>query len=134
MPTDYTIHPEQRLVRSSARNVLTEAESAEHYERMSADPDFQPEFSQLCDLTEVTTLEASTPFLQQLARTSVFAPGTRRAFVASARFHFGLARMLQAFCEFEGTEVGVFHTVAEAEAWLGVTSPHPTPGPGDAPL
>jgi hypothetical protein len=26
--------------------------------------------------------------------------------------------MLQAFCEFEGTEIGVFRTLVEAEEWL----------------
>lgn len=43
MPTDDTIHPELRRARSSASEVLTGAESEEHCERMSAEPDFQPD-------------------------------------------------------------------------------------------
>jgi hypothetical protein len=75
----------------------------------------------------VTDLEASSPFLRDLAKRSVFAAGSRRAFVAARDLHYGLARMLQVFCELEGSDVGVFHTTEEAEAWLR-TQPETPPG------
>lgn len=120
MPTSYEVVPELRLVRSRAYGRLTEQESWEHYSGLSDDPDFSPDFRQLCDLTDVTELEASTPFLKELARKSVFAPGTRRAFVAPADVQYGLARMLQVFCDIEGSEVAVFRTRQEAEEWLEI--------------
>lgn len=120
MPTTYVLCPSQRLVRSRAFGVLTEAESWAHYTGLSEDPEFHPTFRQLCDLSEVTELEASSQFLRDLARKSVFATGTRRAFVAPTALQFGLARMLQVFCDLEGSEVGVFLSEEEAEAWLGL--------------
>jgi hypothetical protein len=118
LPTEYALEPAQRLVRSRAWGILTDAESLEHYRRIAADPAFQPSFRQLCDLRGVTQIEAASKTLRDLASSSIFAPDARRAFVAQTDEHFGLARMLQAFCESEGAEVGVFRTLAEAEAWL----------------
>lgn len=121
MPTHYDIVRDARIVRSAASGTLTEQESWDHYERMKADPDFDPTFCQLCDLRAVTEIEASAAFLKRLASQSIFARGARRAFVAAQDHHYGLARMLQVFAETEGSEVAVFRTVEEAERWLRLT-------------
>jgi hypothetical protein len=118
MPAEYSIHPELRLVRSRAWGYLTDAESRAHYTHIANDPHFLPSFRQLCDLREVVQIQAATGTLRDLALKSIFAPGTRRAFIAPEDEHFGLARMLQTFCELEGTEVGVFRTMEEATTWL----------------
>lgn len=128
MPTAYDIDAAAQVVRSSAEGRLTEQESWDHYARMKADPAFSPTFRQLCDLRQVTEIEASAPFLRTLAKRSVFAPGVRRAFVAAKDYYYGLARMLQVFAEAEGTEVGVFRTMEEAEDWLGLP-PRTSRGP-----
>ena len=120
MPVTYTIDPVLRLVRTRAEGVLTEPETSELYRRIKADPAFQPTFSQLCDLTVVDEIQTSATYLRELARQTIFAPGARRAFVTSQLFHYGLARMLQSFCELEGSEIGVFKSMAEAEQWLGL--------------
>jgi hypothetical protein len=56
--------------------------------------------------------------IRDLAESSIFAAGTKRAFIASQDAHYGLARMLQAYCRIENTQIGVFRTLAEAEEWL----------------
>ena len=122
MPVTYSVDPVLRLVRTRAEGVLTELETSELYQRIRKDPAFEPGFSQLCDLTVVDEIQTSAPYLRELARQSIFSKGARRAFVTSQLFHYGLARMLQSFCEIEGTEVAVFKTMAEAEDWLGLTS------------
>lgn len=122
MPVTYSVDPVLRLVRTRAEGVLTESETSDLYQRIKADPAFDPGFSQLCDLTVVDEIQTSAPYLRELARQSIFSRGSRRAFVTSQLFHYGLARMLQSFCEIEGTEVAVFKTMAEAERWLGLTS------------
>lgn len=129
MPTFYELDRDKGIVRSWATGDLTEEESRSHYTKLAADPQFDSSFHQICDLTEVTDLEASSKFLQELAMKSVFSEGSRRAFVAPADLHFGLARMLQVFCDIEGSEVGVFRTVAEAEAWLRSPVERPSDGP-----
>ena len=88
---------------------------------MVADPAFAPSLRQICDLREVAAIEITTDILRELAESSVFLPGTKRAFVAPQDAHFGLARMLQTFCEFEGTIIGVFRSMGEAERWLGLS-------------
>lgn len=125
MPADYSLDLPHRLVRSRAWGSLTDTESHLHYVKLAADPAFEPSFRQLCDLSEVTAIEASPDTLRTLARLAVFAPGTRRAFVANEDEHFGLARMLQMFCEIEGTEVGVFRNIRAAEDWLGLPTTAP---------
>jgi hypothetical protein len=120
MPAAYHIDQQHHLVRSSAWGILTDCESLDHYQVMVADPAFDPSLRQLCDMRQVTQIAMTTGALRKLAESSVFVRGTKRAFVAPADAHFGLARILQTFCEFEGTEIGVFRSIAEAEEWLGL--------------
>jgi hypothetical protein len=126
MPTSYDLDVKLGLVRSRAWSVLTEVESRDHYAKLKADPAFHDSFRQLCDLRSMERIETSSDALRELARMHVFAAGVRRAFVAPTDAHFGLARMLQVFCEQEGTEIGVFRTMAQAEDWLELP-----PGSGD---
>lgn len=126
MPTDYSVDPAKQLVKSRAWGVLTEQESLEHYRTLSAEPGFAPTFRQLCDMRQVEEIDMSSDAIRCLAQESIFAPGAKRAFVAQSDAHFGLARMLQIFADLEGSKVGVFRTIAEAEAWLGLE-----PGQGE---
>lgn len=118
MPTSYELDPTHRLVRSRAWGVLTEEESAALYDELSADPGFRPEFHQVCDMRDLERLEMSTGAVQAMAKCNLFSPAARRAFVAAEDAHYGMARMLQALFEVEGKTIGVFRTMAEAEAWL----------------
>lgn len=120
MPLDYQIDSIQKLVRSRAWGVLTDAETRDHYQRIADDPTFRPTFHMLCDLRGVSELDVAPRHLRDLARLSTFAPQAQRAFVVHADEQFGVARMLQAFCELEGADVAVFRSLAEAERWLGI--------------
>lgn len=123
MPLDFEIIPTLRLVRSRAWGVLTDSETMAHYNRIATDPAFDPTYSLLCDLRGVNHIEAAPQTLRDLARCSTFARGTRRAFVVYKDEHFGLARMLQTFCEMEGAEVGVYRSLVEAYEMLGIRAP-----------
>jgi hypothetical protein len=120
MPLHYEIIPALKLVRSRAWGVLSDSETMDHYERIAQDPAFHHSFSLLCDIRGVNHIEAAPQTLRDLARSSTFAPGTRRAFVVHGNEHFGIARMLQAFCELEGAEVGVFRSLADAYRMLQI--------------
>jgi len=126
MPTDYTIDPVRRLVISRAYGILTQAESSGLYDALESDPEFDPAFRQICDLTDVTDLHASADHLRALAEDLAFRRTSRRAFVAPSDFFYGLARMLETYIELEGGDVGVFRTLAEAEAWLAEAGPPET--------
>lgn len=123
MPLDYEIDREHRLVHSRAWGSVTDADTKAHYQRIATDPAFDPGFNLLCDLRGVTQIEAAPATLRELAKFSTFSRGTRRAFVVFEDEHFGLARMLQAFCEMEGSEVGVFRSLPAAYQMLGIPDP-----------
>jgi len=121
MPSAYRIDPELGIVWSRAWGVLAEDESADHYRLLSAEPDFQSSFKQMCDLRSVDRIDMSTAAIRALAKTAVFEAGVRRAFLAPTDAHYGLSRMPQTFAEIEGSEIGVFRTAAEAAEWLGIS-------------
>ena len=130
MPTSYQLDAVQRLVCSRSWGVLTDAEVVDLYRRLAAEPEFEPTFRQLCDLREVTRLATSTPALRDLAQSSVFAAGARRAVVVGSDLDYGIARMFQTFCELAGAEVSVFRDRPSAVAWLGLPG-ESAESPGD---
>jgi len=120
MPAEYDIDPTRGLVRTRAWGELTDGDVLEYYRRLSVEPAFRPTYSQLCDLRAVTRIATTPATLRDLARSKIFAPSSHRAFVTRPEADFGLARMFQAFCEQEGTTIGVFLQLEEAEAWIGL--------------
>jgi hypothetical protein len=54
MPAFYKIDKERRLVLSFGSGVLTREDVLGHIDKLSADPDFDPGFSQLQDYTQFT--------------------------------------------------------------------------------
>lgn len=119
MPAEYEINAERRLVITHASGILSDFDVLDYYRRLKADPRFDAAFNQLCDLRPVTRIATAPETLRELARNKIFSPTARRAFITQSGADFGLARMFQAFCEIEGTSIGVFKDSREAEAWLG---------------
>ena len=58
------------------------------------------------------------PALAQVAMTSVFTPGARHAFVATADAVYGMARAYASCGESKGQVTSVFREMHSAEAWL----------------
>jgi hypothetical protein len=63
--------------------VLTLADALAHQQRLSEDPDFDPSFLQLLDMTDVTELNFDTADVRKMAQATIFSPSSRRAFVVS---------------------------------------------------
>jgi hypothetical protein len=120
MPISYTIDPEKKLVLTRIWGAATESEVAEHNRSLRIDPQFDPHYRQLADLTDLTEILVSTKVIQDTAHDQYFAPGTRRAFVASGDAAFGMARMFALHAEGLGQTINVFRDRASAEAWLGL--------------
>jgi hypothetical protein len=122
MPWNYEIDINHRLIRARAWGVLTHEEITALRLRYTGDPEFQPDFSQLFDLREVTTVSATLDELQEVAGFSVFSPGVRRAFVATNPVPYAFSRMYEAYREFNGgqEQIEVFRSIEEAEKWLGI--------------
>ena len=122
MPAVHEIDLSHRLVRTFESGELSDEDLRGLYDRIRADPAFDPSFRQLCDLRSVTRITTSIETLRFLAQSRIFLPGAKRAFVVGREVDFGLARLFQAYSEVEGGTVEVFRNMAEAEAWLGLKS------------
>ena len=122
MPAVHEIDLSHRVVRTFESGELSDEDLRGLYDRIRADPAFDPSFRQLCDLRSVTRITTSIETLRFLAQSRIFLPGAKRAFVVGREVDFGLARLFQAYSEVEGGTVEVFRNMAEAEAWLGLKS------------
>jgi hypothetical protein len=119
-PITYKIDLERKLVVTRIWGAATEDEVAEHNRSLRVDPQFDPHFRQLADMSGVTELLVSTKVIRDTAHDQYFAPGSRRAFVASDDAAFGLARMFALHAEGMGQTIHVFRDRAAAEKWLGL--------------
>lgn len=121
MPATYRIDRAARLVLSAATGTFTAKDAWDQVNQLLADPDFDPAFGQLLDFSAVGPVILTPAEIKHLAGVALFLPASRRAFVSPTPLLYGLARMYAAQREVQGdTGLGVFHTMEEARAWLGL--------------
>ena len=119
MPTFYKIDKERRLVMSTYSGVLTIEDALGHQKKLLKDPDFDPSFSQLFDVTRVTDMRLTAEDVRTLAQRTVFSPDSRRAILVSNDLQFGLSRMFGIFRETKGEKrIRVFRDLEEALEWV----------------
>jgi hypothetical protein len=99
----------------------TEEEISEYGQRLGSDPQFDPNYRQLADISGVTEIRVSSIALEAMSRHQIFTPGTQRAFVASSDGVFGMLRKYQLHAESLGQTVRVFRDRKAAEDWLGLS-------------
>ncbi len=119
MPAFYKIDKERRLVMSSATGVFNKDAALDHQNRLLADPDFDPSYSQLMDYTHVTQIDLSAADVGLLAVRNVFSSNSRRAFLVPNNVAFGLARMFEMIRESAGERgIRIFRDLEEALDWV----------------
>ena len=119
MPASYKVDKERRLVMSCGSGALTREDILGHQERLSKDPDFDPDFSQLADVTQVTKVELSTQDMQTISQRHLFSRHSRRAILVKNDLQFGLARMIEVYREsVDETGLRVFRDINEALEWV----------------
>jgi hypothetical protein len=126
MPCIFEFDPENKLFRARLQGQITGAEAMEVYRTATAlVPRVQP-IASIWDMSEVTSLEVSADEVAALARTTPAdpEPDRFRIIVAPSPLAFGVARMFQAKGEGTRPRVRVVHTLAEACAVVGVSTPH----------
>lgn len=75
---------------------LTYRTVLEQWDEVRSHPDFDPTFSYLTDLSELTEYAITTEEARDLAKLNdPFSPGSRRIVVATTDFVFGMVRMYQ---------------------------------------
>jgi hypothetical protein len=119
MAAFYKIDKERHLVMSTGAGVLTLPDLLAHQEKLLADPDFSPDFSQLWDLTHVTDVELTSKDVHRLAQRSIFSPDSRRALLANTDHVFGMGRMFEILRENFGERgIRVFRNLDDALEWV----------------
>ncbi len=119
MPIFFKIDKEHRLVLSTVSGVVTIADALAHRENLRRHPDFDPSFSQLVDLSNVTKIEFSHEDVERFAQDTIFSLNSRRAALAIGDHAYGLARMFETLREFKGEQgVRVFRNLDEALDWV----------------
>jgi len=120
VPFSYAIHKEQLLVLSRGWGYLAYDEAKAHRSNILGDPDFNPTFNQLVDLTATTDdADISGINAQMFAADPFFSPTSRRAAVATSQVIFGLLRQFQAY-HGERAQVRVFYDWDSALKWLDI--------------
>jgi len=122
MPYSYTIEPERRLVTVIISGVCSLPELKALQNDAKADPAFNPTYDALIDCSGLKDFEGSLLELMNLAGTDPFSGTSRRAFFSARDATFGLLRMWVAANTAIGrSDLQVFRTSKEAEAWLEIT-------------
>jgi hypothetical protein len=126
MPVRSSIDKERRLILTEVVECVKFEDVKAHQDRLLADPDFDPTFDQLIDTTAATMFDLTPTEARMLAQCRTVSSESRRAFVATAPYIYGLGRMMQAYhAVLEYASVKVFHSVDEALKWLGCSCPIP---------
>jgi hypothetical protein len=120
LPISYDIDKKRRLVTSRLWEVVTNEEVDDHNRRLRTDPEFDPDYRQLIDLSGITEIRITTPKVTAAAHDQYFTPGTRRAFFARTDATFGMARMFATHAESSGQTIEVFRDRRKAEEWLSL--------------
>jgi|SRR5581483_2196298 len=127
MPIDHHIDHEKRLVVARGCGTVTAQELLDYQRTVWSRPEVTG-YHELADMTAVEKFDSPSPSgVWALASVSSAmdppAGGGKFAIVAPQAIAFGLGRMYQAYRNIEsrgGKEVGVFHTLGEALAFLGL--------------
>jgi hypothetical protein len=134
MPINYTIDREHRVVIATAHGALTAEDIFGYQKSVWSQPDVAG-FDELVDMTRVHHIvEPSAERIQDLAKLSagMDAPAKSRfAIVAPDDLAFGLGRMFASFRRIEEAStksVGVFRTLDQALAFLGIDQPSASAG------
>ena len=119
MPAFYHIDKDRKLVMSTASGVLTREDLTTHMQSLLKDPDFNPSFSQLADFSHITGRELTADDIRDIARTNVFSPNSRRAFIVADDQSESLAEMFAILRDVAGERgVRVFRTLEEGIDWI----------------
>lgn len=120
MLENYSIHAAERLVSVKFSGHLTFADLQNYITQLRQNPDFNPVFSELVDLTAVASTELNYGKSAILSDSAdPFSLESRRAFVVVNEAVHHVVRIYQMLRE-DALGIRAFGTIEEAKQWLGV--------------
>jgi len=114
---EFVVDPEKRLVVVRFRKKVTAEDIARYAQRLRIHPAFQPEFSEIADLTEAEEIDLQAEdFLRLADKIDPFSPAAKRAFVVQTTTQSHAARLHKILRSKMNIEI--FRTFGEAEEWV----------------
>ena len=116
--SSFSLDPEKQVVLVRFCGKITAEEIANYSKNLLACRDFNPAFSEIADLTEVTEFALQPDdFLNLADKIDPFRPEAKRAFVVSASMHNYAARIHKVLRN--GGNIKIFRSLEEALKWIG---------------
>ena len=114
---EHTVDPENRQVVVRFGKKVT-VKDIEHYARqLRIDPEFQPDFSEIVDFTNVMELDLqASDFLRLADKVDPFSRDAKRAFVVRDAVQSHAVRLHKALRT--DANIGIFRSMEAAECWI----------------
>ena len=121
MPITYRIDLKAKLVRTQIVGLMSLEDALAHSYTLKTDPLFQPDYSEVIDLSTFTGTDLHMEAMKAFARGlqgEVFSHHARRAVVAPADSAFELSSQYRGLRP-DSENFQIFHSMDEAMQWLG---------------
>jgi hypothetical protein len=116
-PLDYLLNPTRRLISVKFRRKVQARDIERYASSLRAHPQFDPEFSEIVDLSEVEEVDLQADeFIRLADEVDPFSLKAKRAFVARNSVQTHAARMHKILRTQRNFEI--FRSLAEAERWI----------------
>ncbi len=116
--TEYVIDTENRVVIVKFSRVLKVSDIEHYAQDLTADPSFDPKFSEIVDLTRVEKVDLRGEEVVRLAdHVDPFSFDSKRAFIAKDAAQAHQARMYQ-ISRMAKDKIRSFSSMEEAERWI----------------
>ena len=116
---EFVVDPGRKLVSIKFGQTVTFADIERYAKRLRLNPLFQPEYSEIVDLTEVEELDLQADeFLKLADKIDPFSPVAKRAFVVRTLVQSHAARMHKVLRTQRNFEI--FRSIEEAERWVAL--------------
>ena len=123
MPARVEVDVKNRIVYSAFEGKISDSDLLAHGNVIKNHPDFNPEFSEIVDFSEVTELRVTVGFINSMAKSgSLYSPGSKHAVIAPHDLSFGIARMYQMLAQDTRPNLAVVRSMAEARRFVGIGS------------
>lgn len=124
MPASVKVDAKNRIIYSSFEGKLNDSDLLAHREVLKDHPDFDAEFSEILDFSNVTELRVTVGFINSLAKSSsLYSPQSKHAVVAPHDITFGVARLYQMLTQDTRPNLAVVRSMAEARMFVGIEPP-----------
>jgi hypothetical protein len=121
VPVTYWIDHEAKIIFTKIEGVVTDEDIITHQKQTRDNPELDPSYGQLIDLSNIQKLEITTQAVHEFTSLKFSTVWSRRAFVAPDDLSYGFARMFQMMRDSIDERTEVFRDMEEARHWLDLS-------------